>query len=59
MSYEWEKKIKTHVNDNEYADRVDLWHDRKSIHFIFVSLLDSHYYLGKKNKAHEISFALD
>ena len=39
--------------------RVDSWHDRKTIHLIFVIQLDSHHYLGKKDKAHEISFALD
>jgi len=38
--------------------RIDTIHDRKSIHHVFVSSLDD-LIIGEKNKAHEISFALD
>jgi hypothetical protein len=38
---------------------IDSIHDRKSIHDIFVSWLDHLIIIGEKNKAHEISFALD
>ena len=39
--------------------RIDSIHDRKSIHHVFVSELDDLIIVGEKNKAYDISFALD
>ena len=51
-------KIKTHVNDNEYADSSRY----RTIAELFISYLLIRFSLlfgKKKDKAHEISFALD
>ena len=52
------EKIKTHVNDNEYAD-TSIFIARSQNYSFHMCYIDSHCYLGKKNKAHEISFAVD
>ena len=49
------EKIKTHVNDNEYADSSRYC----TIAEVFISYLLIWFSLGKKDKAQEISFALD
>ena len=51
------EKIKTHVNDNEYADSSRY----RTIAEPFISYLLIMFSLlfGKKDKAHEISFVLD
>ena len=53
------EKIKTHVNDNEYADSCR-FNPRSQIYSLHIcQLIRFSLLFGKKNKAHEISFALD
>ena len=55
-----EKKFKTHVNDNEYADSSRFM-ARSQIYSLHICQLIRFSLLfgEKKNKAHEISFALN
>jgi len=53
-------QLKTMLMVMNVLIRIDSIHDRKSIHHVLVSKLDDLIIVGgKKNKVHEISFALD
>ena len=44
------EKIKTHVNDNEYAD-TSIFIARSQNYSCHIGYLDSHCYLGKKKQS--------